>query len=234
MKPLAELAALPLLGNGLGNGGTVKKRRNQTRLGKSVLASIFLTCLLAAAVPAVWAQGTAQISGLVTDPSGAVLPGVQVTVTQTNTGISRSTVTNETGSYLLPNLPIGPYRLEAILPGFRTYTQTGITLQVDSNPAINVALQIGQVSETVEVQADAALVETRATGVNQTIDNVRVLEMPLNGRQVTELILLSGAASTSDQGTLNPGTRNYPTTIINVAGGMQTGLTYTLDGANHN
>src|SRR5207248_2869237 len=66
------------------------------------------------------------------------------------------------------------------------------------------------------------------------IDNTRVLELPLNGRQVTELVLLSGVATTSTQGTLNPGSRNYPTIIIQVAGGMQAGLTYRLDGSNHN
>ncbi|PYS18758.1 MAG: TonB-dependent receptor, partial [Acidobacteria bacterium] len=64
--------------------------------------------------------------------------------------------------------------------------------------------------------------------------NTRVLELPLNGRQVTELVLLSGVATTSTQGTLNPGSRNYPTIIIQVAGGMQAGLTYRLDGTNHN
>src|SRR5215471_12054835 len=85
-----------------------------------------------------WAQATAQISGTVQDSSGAVLPGAEITATQTNTGISRMTVTNETGSYVLPNLPLGPYKLEASLPGFRTFVQTGIVLQVNSNPTINV------------------------------------------------------------------------------------------------
>ena len=173
----------------------------------------------------VWAQSTAQISGNVSDGTGAVLPGVEVTVTQADTGLTRNAVTNETGGYALPNLPIGPYRLEAALPGFRTYVRTGIVLQIGSNPAVNVVLEVGQISETVEVQADAALVETRTTGISQVIDNTRVLELPLNGRQVTELILLSGVATTSEQGTLNPGSRNYPTIIIQVAGGMQAGLT---------
>src|SRR3954467_7689078 len=102
-----------------------------------------------------WAQATAQISGTVKDQTGAVLPGVEVTATQTDTGISRTTVTNETGSYVLPNLALGPYRLEAALPGFRTYAQTGIVLQVNSNPVVNPTLEVGQVSETVEVQANA-------------------------------------------------------------------------------
>ena len=74
---------------------------------------------------AVWAQATAQISGTARDQSGAVLPGVEVTVTQTDTGITRKTVTNETGLYVLPNLGVGSYRLEAGLPGFRTFVQTG-------------------------------------------------------------------------------------------------------------
>ncbi len=84
----------------------------------------------------VWAQSTAQVSGTVKDQSGAVLPGVEVTATQTATGLARNVVTNETGSYILPNLPIGPYRLEAALPGFRTFVQTGIVLQVNGNPEI--------------------------------------------------------------------------------------------------
>ena len=112
-----------------------------------------------------WAQATAQISGTVKDPSGAVLPGVEITATQTQTGIVRTTVTNETGSYVLSNLAVGPYRFEASLPGFRTFVQTGIVLQVNGSPVINPVLEVGQVSEQVEVQANATLVETRNAGV---------------------------------------------------------------------
>ncbi|MGF2075311.1 carboxypeptidase-like regulatory domain-containing protein, partial [Enterococcus casseliflavus] len=83
----------------------------------------------------VFLQATAQITGTVKDQSGAVLPGVEITATQTETGAVRTGVTNETGSYVLSNLPIGPYRLEAGLPGFRTFVQTGIVLQVNSSPA---------------------------------------------------------------------------------------------------
>src|SRR5262245_57372715 len=108
-----------------------------------------------------WAQATAQISGTVKDPSGAVLPGVEITATQTGTGVARNTVSNETGSYVLANLALGPYRLEASLPGFRTYVQNGIVLEVNSSPAVNVTLEVGQITESVEGQANAALVETR-------------------------------------------------------------------------
>ena len=184
-----------------------------------------------AAWAAVWAQSTAQLSGTVRDQSGAVSPGVEVKATQTATGLERSVLTNETGSYILPNLPVGPYKLEASLTGFRTFAQTGIVLQVNANPVLNIVLEIGQVAETVEVQADAALVETRNTGVGQVIDNVRVMELPLNGRQVTELIILSGAAV---GGGAQNTPRNYPTDIISVGGGSNDGLTFMLDGGVHN
>src|SRR4051812_44694793 len=98
----------------------------------------------------VWAQATAQISGTVHDQSGAVLPGVEVTATQTETGIARMTITNETGSFVLPNLALGPYKVEAALTGFRTFVQTGVVLQVNSSPSINVTLEVGQVTEQVE------------------------------------------------------------------------------------
>src|SRR2546428_4882235 len=193
----------------------------------SLLGGLFL-CLCSSIA---WGQSTAQINGTVTDQSGAVLPGVEVTATQTETGLTRSVVTNETGSYVLPNLPVGPYRLVAGLPGFRNFARTGIVLQVGSNPVINVSLEVGQVTEQVEVQADAALVETRSTGVGQLIDNVRVLELPLNGRQVTDLIILSGAAvGGGNQGTA----RTWPTDYISVGGGLNDGLTYLLDGGTHN
>ena len=198
------------------------------RLTRSALLGVLFFCLTCSTVSA---QSTAQVSGTVRDQSGAVLPGVEVTMTQTATGLARSVVTNETGSYVLPNLPIGPYRLEASLPGFRMFVQTGIILQVNANPEINIAMAVGQVAETVEVQADAALVETRNTGVGQVIDNVRVMELPLNGRQVTELIILSGAAV---GGGAQNTPRNYPTDIISVGGGSNDGLTFLLDGGVHN
>ena len=106
-----------------------------------------------------WAQATAQLSGAVKDESGAVLPGVTVTVTQTDTGFSRTAVTETNGSYVLTNLPTGPYRLEAALQGFRSYVQTGIVLQVGGSPVINVVLGVGTLEESVTVQSAAPLVE---------------------------------------------------------------------------
>src|SRR5213080_4149516 len=179
-----------------------------------------------------WFQATAQISGTVRDQSGAVLPGVEVTATQTDTGIARNTITNETGLFVLSNLAIGPYKLEAALPGFRTYAQTGIVLQVNANPVINPTLEVGQVSEQVEVQANAALVETRSQGVGSVMENQRILELPLNGRQVTDLIESAGAATPAAQFGQAP--RNLQrTNPVSIAGGLSTGISFFLDGANH-
>src|SRR5215831_5444472 len=157
----------------------------------SVLAAIIF---LSFGATMVWAQATAQISGSVKDQTGAVLPGVEVTATQTATGAKRTAVTDETGSYILQNLPIGPYNFEAALPGFKAYVQSGIVLQVGTTPTVNAVLEVGQVSDQVEVKADASLVEARSSGVGNVIDNQRVLELPLNGRNPTELIFLAGAA----------------------------------------
>src|SRR5437879_7044804 len=162
-------------------------------LGKYLRAALVIS--LFAATGNLWAQATAQISGTARDQSGAVLPGVEIRATQAETGITRSAVTNETGSYVLSNLPIGPYRLEASLPGFRTYAQTGIVLQVNSNPVMNPVLEVGQVSEQVEVQANATLVETRSAGVGQVVENARILDLPLNGRNVIDLIGLAGGTN---------------------------------------
>src|SRR4029453_10818840 len=98
-----------------------KPKRFINRIAVSLLVGLLyaLTCTVA------WAQSTAQISGTVKDSTGAVLPGVEVTATQTDTGLTRNVVTNETGLYSMPNLPVGPYKLEASLPGFSTFAQTG-------------------------------------------------------------------------------------------------------------
>jgi carboxypeptidase family protein len=190
------------------------------------LVVIFVLCSTVA-----WGQATAQISGTVRDQSGAVLPGVEVTATQVNTGVSRSTISNETGTYVLANLALGPYRLEAALPGFRTFAQTGIVLQVNSSPVVNPVLEVGQINEQVEVQANAALVETRNQGVGSVMENQRILELPLNGRTVTDLIVLSGAAT---PGTIASGTKYFQrNSSVSIAGGLGTSVGYFLDGAVH-
>src|ERR1700680_4968327 len=122
---------------------------------------LLFVCLFSCVV--VWAQSqnTAQIQGTVQDPTGATIPGAQVKATQTATGAVRVVSSSDDGSYVLANLPVGPYRLDVSKPGFATYVQNGIVLQVATNPTIDVALKIGSVSEQVQVEANTTLVETK-------------------------------------------------------------------------
>ena len=190
---------------------------------------VFLVLLLGCATAS--AQATAELSGTIADQTGALIPGADVTATQTDTGLTRIVVSNETGSYVLPNLPIGPYTLEVTLPGFRTYRQDGIVLQVNDSAVINVALEVGQVTQAIEVTANTALVETRTVGVGQIMDNERILELPLNGRNASELIVLAGAAVQT--GTSS--SRSVPGQLqISVAGPPSSAVAYSLDGAFHN
>ena len=134
------------------------------------------------------AQASSQIQGTVIDATGSAIPGADVRAIQTDTGAVRTATTETDGAYVLANLPIGPYRLEVSKQGFTTYIQTGIVLQVATNPTVDISLKVGNVSEQVQVEANAALVETQATGVGTVMENRRILELPLNGRVATDLI----------------------------------------------
>jgi hypothetical protein len=188
-----------------------------------------LTLLLALGGVSLWAQvSLSQIQGTVLDASGAAIPGATVKATNTATAVSRTTVTGAEGTYVLPDLPVGPYRLDVTKEGFATAAQTGIVLQVATNPTVNISLKVGNVSEQVSVEANAALVETQATGVGTVMENQRILELPLNGRVATDLITYTGAVI--PQGVAGnggfPGTQQFV-----IAGGQAYGVQFYLDGS---
>lgn len=174
----------------------------------------------------------ASVSGTVTDPTGTAVANAPVTITETDKQVSRTTVSDATGHYAFNDLPVGPYRLEVKAPGFKNYVQTGIELQVGANATANVSLQLGNVSETVEVSANAAMLETRESTVAQVISQKEVNDLPLNGRYVTQLVLLSGAAITvsPSSGDLTGSKNFYSSTTISVAGGQANATNYLLDG----
>jgi hypothetical protein len=186
--------------------------------------------LLALGGVSLWgqSQNTSQIQGTVLDASGSAVPGAEIKATQTDTGVIRSASTGADGGYVLANLPIGPYRLEVVKQGFSTFVQTGIVLQVATNPTVDVSLKVGAVNEQVQVEANAALVETEATGVGNVMENRRILELPLNGRLATDLIQLTPGVIT--QGVAGAG--GFPNTANpSVAGGQSNGTAYFLDGS---
>ena len=193
------------------------------------LAALFSTARLDAQ-----AVSIAQVSGTVTDQSGSAVPNAQVRMIEVDKATVHSTVSDAAGQYVLPNLPVGPYRLEVEAPGFKNYTQTGIVLQVGTSVPLNVVLQVGALTERIEVNAAAQMVETRETGVAQVIDEKRINDLPLNGRQATQLVLLSGASFQPPGGNSMVGSKNYnSSTTISVGGGQVNGTAYLLDGGDN-
>ncbi len=197
-----------------------------------VVAGVVAALLLAGVHLFGQAVDVASVSGVVSDPSGGGVSNATVTVVQTETQTTHNEVTDSTGHYIFNNLPIGPYKLEVKAQGFRSYVQNGIVLDVGGNVTANVAMELGSVSQTVEVQAGAAMVETRESTVAQVINREDVNQLPLNGRYATQLILLSGAAVTvSPSGGDLTGSKNfYSSTTISIAGGQANGTNYLLDG----
>jgi hypothetical protein len=202
-----------------------------------VILGIAVLLVTANAAP-LWGQAgaSAQIAGLVTDPSGAVVPNAQVTATHVDTGSVRTTVSGPDGIYVLPNLPVGSYRLEVVASGFNTYLQTGILLEVSNVVTINIKLEVGGAKQRVEVVANASMVETQTTSVGQVMDDQRILDLPLNGRQATDLIMLMGGATDTTDGNVSDvkTSKNYfSSDSISVAGGQSSATSYRLDGGTH-
>jgi len=155
-------------------------------------ATMRLVLLLVTVAAGLKAQSTtAQITGRVSDPSGAVIPGALITVANVDTGVKRQTESNELGHYAVPLLPPGTYRVTVQKEGFRPVTRTGITLQVDQVARVDFVLEVGAVTETVEVSAAAPLLEQDSSSLGQVIDSSRILNMPLNGRMVFRLVQLT-------------------------------------------
>jgi hypothetical protein len=129
----------------------------------------------------------AALSGTVTDPSGAAIPNAEVVITNTATGIARTLSTSGAGYYSAPNLNPGPYKVAVNVAGFRAYTRTGITLTVGAQEVVDVAMTVGEVSQTVEVTGDALAVQLASSSVSAEVNATTVRELPLNGRSWTEL-----------------------------------------------
>jgi hypothetical protein len=183
------------------------------------------------------AVAVAEVDGHVTDPSGEAVSGAQVKMTETAKQQVHMTRTDSEGRYQLPNLPVGSYLLEVTATGFKSYVQRGITLQVANNVEANVKMQIGAVTESIQVEADAAMVETKENSISQVIDQKKIVDLPLNGRNATQLITLTGAATTTPGGDLT-GSKNIQGSAgsgtFSVAGGQPNGLSYLLDGGDNN
>lgn len=132
----------------------------------------------------------ARLAGSVTDPSGAVLVGVSITATQTERNLAFTAQSDGEGHYLFPRLPIGPYNVAATHPGFKSFAQSGISLTTSSDSLLNIVLQLGDISEKVTVAAEASRVSAESATIQQLVDSKRILDLPLNGRDVYQLAKL--------------------------------------------
>ncbi|HVW11113.1 MAG TPA: carboxypeptidase regulatory-like domain-containing protein [Bryobacteraceae bacterium] len=183
------------------------------------------------------AVAVSEVSGAVTDPSGKLIPGANVTMTEDTTKTPHATQTDSDGHYVISNLPPGPYTLDVKSPGFKDYKQAGIVLEVAHNIGINVAMSVGSVNETIEVTANADMVETKDSAIAQVMDPVKITELPLNGRNLTQLLTLTGGGSSAPGGDLT-GSKNIQGSngsgTFSVAGGQANGVNYLLDGGDNN
>jgi len=172
---------------------------------------------------------TGTISGTLTDNTGAVLPGVSVVILNQDTGISRMVLTNETGHYSAPTLGVGQYRLTVSLEGFQTVERSGITLTVGREAVVDVQLSVGTIAQTLDVTAEAPLVSTTNASVSFTVAETTIKELPLNGRDLTELILLNPGVT--DAVVHTTGSKYGYGRRISISGSRGEDNSYLLDGS---
>ncbi|MDQ2834920.1 MAG: TonB-dependent receptor [Acidobacteriota bacterium] len=211
-----------------------------TQFGRAALSAFWiLLCCLAilpfAASGNAQTTGAGNIQGTVTDSTGALVPNALVTLQEASTQVTRTSKTSSAGDYAFPNINVGTYSLTVTAPGFQTYISSGNVLEVGSSIAINVKMIVGGSDIKVEVHAESLALQTEDASFKQTIDRTDVLEMPLNGRHMTDLVTLAGGS----QGGSNPGDANgskyaSQSTGISIAGAPGNTVSYRLDGGDNN
>jgi hypothetical protein len=194
-----------------------------------------LVCLAALwAAPNLLAQQiTGSIRGTVTDPSGAIVEGASVTARQTETGLSRTTTTDRAGAYLLLELPVGHYQLQVERTSFQTYIQQGISLDVNESATIPVALKVGAESEKIQVDADAEIIQAAVTSLGTVVSEREVLDLPLNGRNFTQLGLLQPGVVPLTPGLVEAGGSLRASQAYAVNGQRPESNNFLIDGANN-
>jgi hypothetical protein len=196
----------------------------------SCLGAIFIFLTL---VPFIHAQTTfGSVVGVVTDTSGAPVPGAQVTLTNLGTSEKHEMTSNADGLYQFVNLPPGQYRVEAGKTGFKRTTREPVTVEVQSTAKIDLALQIGDVSQTVEVTAQTPLIQAESSSLGQVIDQRKTTELPLNGRNPLNLVALVPSVVPQGQAMQNPnGTNPFGWGNYQIGGGMANQSMVWLDGS---
>ena len=167
---------------------------------------------------------TATLTGQVTDPSHARIPGAAIKVTNEETGVALSETTNQQGEYTFALLPPGHYRVDATVNGFRTYSRAGIVLEIGRVVPLDLAMELGSSNEVVKVMAEAPLLESESSMVSQLIENKTIVDMPINGQRVADLAALVGNTTVVQSGI------NYPR--LQTSGGRADQQNWQIDGVN--
>jgi hypothetical protein len=195
----------------------------------SLIAFLTVACTARAQL-----AGTGSIQGSISDQTGALVANAAVTITNESTQVQLSTKTDASGVYSFPNIAIGSYTFKAVAPGFETYISRGNVLEVGSSIGLNVKLTVGRAEQTVEVKSEGLALQTEDASFKQTIDQQTITEMPLNGRQMTGLITLSGGSAPAPGGDFTGSKYSYQTISVSIAGGNGNTTQWRLDGGDNN
>jgi hypothetical protein len=188
---------------------------------KSMRSAKTLTLFLMALLTSLNVAGqqiTGNIRGTVSDPSGAIVQAATVTAKQIETGLTRVAITDRQGEYVLVELPIGHYLLETQAKGFQTYLQQGISLDVNQTATVVIRLKLGSETQQVEVSGDAALVQSTVSSLGQTVMEHEILDLPLDGRNFSQL------------GLLQPGVVPLTPGLLEAGGPARQNQAYAVDG----
>jgi hypothetical protein len=199
-----------------------------------LVLSLSLATLMICAVGA-FGQSTATLSGTVTDPSGAVVPGAHITIHSLQTGLDRELVTDSAGIYVVPSLQPGDYEVVATAPGFSKVTIKKVTLDVDRKISANISLPVASAGATIQVESAASQIETQTITVGQVIDQTSVQELPLNGRHFLDLTVLTPGGVVADTaGSLTSASRGLGANSFITAGNREDSVNFQINGINLN
>ena len=199
---------------------------------RTLLSLVVMVAMLAVGTAA---QSTATLSGVVTDPSGAVLPHAQVVVHSLANGTDRTLITDAAGIYVAPSLQPGEYKIQATASGFSTYTVQKVTLNVDQSVTVNLHMAIASAGETVQVESNATQIESQTMTVGQVIDKDTVQELPLNGRHFLDLTVLTpGGVVAPTAGSLTGASRGLGANSFLTAGNREDSVNFQINGVNLN
>src|SRR5436305_7547919 len=200
--------------------GTGIRLRSFERFVTAILVLVALpTCL-------VFAQtSTATILGVVKDTSGALIPGVSITVKHTDTGQTRTAISSDSGSYNVPLLPVGAYEISTTMPGFKQQVRTGINLVIGQQAVIDLTLEVGAAAEQITVSEEAPLVNTTLSSTSGLITEAQVKDLPLNGRSFDQLLAMNVGVVNN---TSNMNSGNNP--AFSVAGHRQETNRFLING----